>query len=561
MGPDDCWRGRIGMLDRGGGAAADGEAPLHIKRGDDIPYLALAVRVAVVLTALAIVYLRTPSTFTNPQFWGEDIELFRGARLDGWSALSTTLAGYLVSAQFLIAILASYVSPVAAPAIYNYAAVLLTLVVVWLITSPRLHMPAKPLLAIAVVIVPMGFEELGTLTNIQWILPIGAFVLLFMDAPRSPAVLFGETFLLGLMSFSGPFSIFLAPFYVWQLMEAREKPQRRRLLLLTTIVALGGLTQLLMIFHHPDTMYQGPAVPYSPTLWITMPFARMLTVFGPMSRLFTGLQGAVVGLLLLAAVIALACRLPFRTQKIFMVLFATAIALGGMYKFRVDLAPQIAATRYFYVGSVFTLWFICCAFSQTYLRFVAVAIVAATELMLLRVVANTPKTTDDLEWPMWAKYASSGLPVIIPTFPIGWFLDLPPTPGGPLVRFASWQGNDINHMAEIDASACSGTIGLVLPVNVVNVGKALPEQTRLWTTTGLIWWTRPNEAASLVALVDQSDKVVAFGLSGFKFRQKAPPGVLASQWIANFISASGLIVRAYGISDDGQRVCRLGPDP
>src|SRR6478752_10640128 len=114
----------------------------------------------------------------------------------------------------------------------------------------------------------MGYEELGTITNIQWILPVGAFALLFMDAARSPAVLFGEAVLVALTSFSGPFSIFLTPMYVWQLIQAEEPSQRRRLAMLTAIVALGAATQMWVISHHPDATYHGTAVPYSPTLWI-----------------------------------------------------------------------------------------------------------------------------------------------------------------------------------------------------------------------------------------------------------------------------------------------------
>jgi hypothetical protein len=43
------------------------------------------------------------------------------------------------------------------------------------VTSPRLDILCKPLLAISIVVVLMNYEELGTLTNIQWILPIGDY--------------------------------------------------------------------------------------------------------------------------------------------------------------------------------------------------------------------------------------------------------------------------------------------------------------------------------------------------------------------------------------------------
>jgi hypothetical protein len=535
----------------------DSEKRLEGERAIGSQHAVVAVRVAVVLAALAIIYLRTPTTFTNPQFWGEDVELFRTARLDGWSALSSPLAGYLICAQFLVAVLASYVNPIAAPVIYNYTAVFLTLVVVWLITSPRLHMPAKPLLAIAVVVVPMGYEELGTITNIQWILPIGAFALLFMEPSKSLAVLVGEALLVALTSFSGPFSVFLTPLYAWQLMRAREAPQRRRLGLLTAIVALGALTQALTIHYHPEAVYHGSAVPYPPTLWITLPFAQMLTVFGPLSRVFTGLSGAALSLILLAAVIALACRPPFRTQKIFMVLFATAIALGGMYKFRVDLGSQVYATRYFYIGSVFTLWFICCLFTKPYLRVALAAMVIAIEGILLPVVANTPRIRYDLEWPTWAKYISSGLPVIIPTSPASWYLDLPPATDGPLARFASWHGRDIKQLAEIDPRLCSGTTDVARPVEVQHLREPVPEHSKLWTATGLIWGKPRNAAPALIAIVDPNDIVVGFGLPGFKPDQPPQANMIRSRWIAHFFAGAGLNARAFGIARDGQRMCPL----
>jgi hypothetical protein len=193
----------------------------------------LAVRVATVLAALGILFWRTPTTFTNPQFWGEDILFFHGARTVGWASIATLIAGYLTSVQYLVAVLASYARAVVAPVIYNAAAVFLTLLVVWLVTSPRLDLPSKPLLALAVVVVPMGGEELGSLCNIQWVLPIGALAMLFMRASNSKAVLAGEAIYIGLMATSGPFSIFLAPMFAWQTFVAETAAERRRLILLT----------------------------------------------------------------------------------------------------------------------------------------------------------------------------------------------------------------------------------------------------------------------------------------------------------------------------------------
>jgi hypothetical protein len=547
------------MLQRGN-TVADVGNPSRLARLFNAPGWTLALRLAVVLVALLIVYWRTPTTFTNPQFWGEDIILFSGARLDGWSALASTMAGYLVSAQFLVGILASYFKPVAAPAIYNYAAIFLTLLVVGLVTSPRLHMPAKPLLALAVVIVPMAWEEVGTIINIQWILPIGAFALLFMDPPKSWVVVIGEAILVALTSFSGPFAIFLTPLYIWKLITAQRGAERNRFAILTAIVALGALIQVLMISGHADAAYNGPGVPYPRTLWINLPFERILTVFGPVSHVFRGLHGAVLGLLLFAGAIALAVRPPFRTQKIFMILFATAISIGGLYKFRADLGNQITlgvpmnGGRYFYVASVFSVWFICCLSSHRYVRFALAATVAVTELMLLPVVANTPRMAADLEWRTWAKYIDSGLPLIIPTAPGGWYLKLPATPSGPLARYASWLGQDINEIAKTDPSACSGTMDVVLPLSLP---RPVARRAKLWTITGSVS-NAPQQVAPPVALVDQTGTVIGFGFSGFR-AQKPSEGLPAhSKWIANLPAEPGMIVSAYGVVDDGHRICPLG---
>jgi hypothetical protein len=83
---------------------------------------------------------------------------FYSAYDDGWRGLVEPLAGYLCSLQRLVALVARLFSPTRGPAIYDYTAVFLTLLIIWLATSPRLDMP---LLGIAVVVVPRGYEVLG----------------------------------------------------------------------------------------------------------------------------------------------------------------------------------------------------------------------------------------------------------------------------------------------------------------------------------------------------------------------------------------------------------------
>lgn len=513
----------------------------------------VAFRIAVVLVALSILYLRMPDSFSHPQLYAEDNDFLYNSRADGWSSLTVVMGGYLVWMQLVIAILASYFSAAAAPVIYNYAAFALTLLVVWMVTSPRLDMPYKPLLAIAVVIVPMGYEELGALTNVQWIAPIGAVALMFTRASTSPIMLAGEAVFVGLTAFSGPFSVFLAPMFLWQLFTARGTADRRRLLALTAIASLGALTQAVVLIYHPSIMSLVAAAPYSWTVWVNLPFTQFMTTFGPSaSELFQGTGGAILGLILLAAATAFSFRKPYRTQKILMLLFALAIAVSGMYKFRAALETQLNSQRYFYAGSVFALWFLCCLTDRRYLRSVLATLVALIEITLLPIVANTPRFAEDLEWPVWASFLTSGLPIIIPDTPAGFYLSLPAAHEGPLARFAPLVGRSLAELAaQTDPSMCKGTLD---PVN--SAGKIYLEPVHrekdLWITKGTAWDVARNRPVQLVALVDAAGQVLGFGLPGFKSQETRRSG-----WRSVFYGDPGTTLRAYGILDDGARICPL----
>ena len=378
-------------------------------------------RPAIVAGALGVLLWRTPTTFTNPQFWAEDGVIFATARLEGLSSITTVIAGYLTTAQFLVAILASYIDPAFAPAIYNYSAVAMTLLVVWLVTSPRLDLPAKPLLAIAVVIVPMGYEELGTLCNVQWILPIGAFAILFMKASPSRTTFAGEAIYIAVMSVTGPFSVFLAPLFIWRGYFS-DDAQRPRLLILAAIMGVGAITQLILMLRYPG--HGLPAGSYDRSLWITLPFQQVATSFGHFVHHWTlGDYSLPLGIALLLAAAAASLRDPYQQQKLFMLCFAAAIEFAGMFKFRHALETQIDATRYFYVAAVFSLWFFCMLSHRwRYLLFLTVAVI---QIGLLNEIKDTPRIKDDLGWNSQAALLSGDGTVSIPISPPGWSITLP----------------------------------------------------------------------------------------------------------------------------------------
>ena len=524
----------------------------------------ISTRVGVVLLALAIVYLRTPTTFTNPQFWGEDIVWFADARYTGLSALITPFVGYLLTIQRLVALLTSPFSPAIAPTLYNYAALLLTSLVVWIITSPRLDMPFRPLLAVAVVVVPTGHEVLGTLTNIQWILPLGAFALLFMRESPSRSVLVAESIFLGLTAVSGPFSIFLTPMFLWRSVCTSRPTERRRLAILSSVVCLGAVIQIAVIVSHREALTLNIAAPsaYSWTLWVNMPVSVIMTSFRPLPHFFKGLGGAILGLIVLAAAAALARQRPYRAQKIFILIFSLLIAFSAMYKFRGMLdAPAGIGERYFYPGSVMLLWFICCVSTQRFVRPLVAGIVGFTELSLLPVIAQTSPITADLQWRAWVNYTSSGLPVTVPTSPTspqGWFLDFPAVPNGPLSRFAPWIGQPITKVAgEIDRFACSGLVAVAPTYNIFLYPFGTDAGQKLSIARGIARDSSRNQPVQLTALVNGTGQVIGFGLPGFKLPSGIPWGETGFGWTAIVKGAQNTDLHAYGIIENGQHICPL----
>jgi hypothetical protein len=492
---------------------------------------------------------------TNPQFWGEDADFFLHAYFGHWHVLWTPVAGYLVSVQSFVAATASFLPPVAAPFIYNYTAVLLTLATVWLSTSPRFDIPYKPLIAIAIVIVPMGYEELGTITNIQWVLPIGAFALLFMSAAPSGVTLPIEMAFTAAMAFSGPFSIFLAPFFVWQTLRAPDRTNRNRLLALTMIVLAGAATQVITISQHQDKVINPvAATPYSWMLWFTMPLTKLLTTFDLQHRALHGPVGVAVALLLAAAVLALSLLRPYRQQKLFMIIFATAISLAGMYKFRAALAGQVNAQRYFYIGCVFSIWFLCCLASSPRLRPWPIILVAFAEITSLRSINNTPRITDDLRWVSWAGQISSGLPVIIPSSPAGFYIVMPASPHGPLASYLPLLGRRFTQVAEHKTIGSCGWMADPTITKIQNLRSATAIDD-VWTTGGDAWDVEKNSPVDLVVLADSNLIVAGFGFPGFK---SSNSNQKSAGWKAVLPApTSAEELRAFAILKDTGSICSL----
>lgn len=110
------------------------------------------IRAAVTALCGVILYLRTPDAFQHPQVWAEDGPvLFAGNLLHPWRSLVESYAGYFITVPRLTALIIGFLPFKLIPAGYFAVSVLLILLTCWMTLSPRLELPYKPLLAIAIV--------------------------------------------------------------------------------------------------------------------------------------------------------------------------------------------------------------------------------------------------------------------------------------------------------------------------------------------------------------------------------------------------------------------------
>jgi len=183
-----------------------------------------------VAAAAFLLLVRKSDALLNPQFWAEDGTVFFLQQYEeGSLALLQPYAGYLHLVPRLTAWFADVLLPYSAlPFAYNYTSLLLTLLVVASVYSPRFQADYKPLLALALVVVPHNTEVFLNITNIQWIFFFLLFIVLMKVNPSRDYGAISSQYLLDLLivvvcGLTGPFLVFLAPFFTWKWLKDRNR--------------------------------------------------------------------------------------------------------------------------------------------------------------------------------------------------------------------------------------------------------------------------------------------------------------------------------------------------
>jgi hypothetical protein len=108
----------------------------------------------------------------------------------------------------------------------------------------------------------------------------------------------------------------------------------------------------------------------------------------------------------------------------------------------------------------------------------------------------------------------------------------------------------------MDSAACTGALNPVVSAGMIYL-QPVRGSKDLWVTRGTAWDATRDRPVQLVALVDSTDRVIGFGFPGFRPKNLASPAPSRSGWNSIFYADPGTTIRAYGILDDGERICPL----
>lgn len=205
---------------------------------------------AAVMFALcaAVLMLKSPDAYGNPQFWAEDGAVFFQQQPAGAAPVwLQPYAGYLHVLPRLVAWLATFVPLALVPTVYAYASLAINAACVASLVQRLL--PAKLALAAlaGVLLVPTNGEVFGTLTNSQWFLQLFLLAWCFLPGGPKHAVPRMALALAVLMAaLTGPFSLLLAALHAATL--AAALPWRGLRPWLVAIAADGGRERLAALW-------------------------------------------------------------------------------------------------------------------------------------------------------------------------------------------------------------------------------------------------------------------------------------------------------------------------
>jgi hypothetical protein len=354
----------------------------------------------------AILLFRRPDALLEARFYAEDIAVFfREAHLHGTAAWFQPYSGYLNLLSHMAAYFIGTLFPIVAqPLAYNCFALLVVWVVIIKLFDPRVHLPFKPLLALAIVLVPHSGEVFLNFTNAQWFLPLLLLSLVLQDPPANRWQVTGDFTLLILCGLTGPFLLLLAPFFFCRLFFGEKSSYNGSL---AAAVAMLCAAQVYFIRKTP---LQAGGNHFDAAAALTMLGRRLgaYTVCGPhMAELLSAALPPVFFLILYTLPIFLASAdgsLHRPALWVFLGL-AAAIMVSTFFRFQGNMAALMAmhsGDRYFFLPRVMLAWALILVLGAN-----RVGCVAAGALTLMALSAFTDFQLVSSFYPGWPAQAAA----------------------------------------------------------------------------------------------------------------------------------------------------------
>jgi hypothetical protein len=310
---------------------------------------------------VAILVARYGDWVLRPRLWAEDaVIFFSQARESGGLSLAIPYAGYLHLIPRLIAWAGSVLDPSFIPAFYVASSIAVMAGVSYRILSPRVELPAKPLLAVSVVLLPTTGEVFLCPTNLQWITVLCLLVFPFTRRPASRLESAGDALVIGLCGLTGPFSAILAPLAVLHRLCA-PAPRGSVPAGLTALLATGALQMGVYAFARERG-----------TLFLTgLDFGRAAGVLGArlvlifvrgyawLDRVPPGVSVAALTAVLAALSVAVCRSGRWRRAAIFFAAFGMLMAGMSLVRSGYDrwaLTNGVMGDRYFYLPRLAVVW-------------------------------------------------------------------------------------------------------------------------------------------------------------------------------------------------------------
>ena len=406
---------------------------------------------SMLLLCSALLALRKPWALHTPQFWAEDGEIFM-KQDDAWGAgaFLTPYNGYLHLLPRLIAWIASHTADVAWwPAIYNWSAFAISVALFARMASPRVELPAKPWLMLALVLVVGTGEVLLNVTNLQWFAAFFLVLHLFTARPTTLGQRLGDLLILLVIGLNGPFAIVFAPLFAWRAWRAAsprttdqgpetKDPKTQWLDVWLEPLAVGAcaVVQGWLVTHTnaPLSLHEGPEK-FRLGMMLSVIGSRLITwpVFGPAAvKAWPLWAHAILGSGVIGALVIWALRAdPRRAVRAPLVVAFTLITVACAYRSRADTWQDdnlVNGDRYFYISRVLIAWLVIleCDARPRAVRYAARAVCVVAILMHApRFILAAPP---DYKWAEHCDPIRRGVPANIYTLPEGWWIEYPGRP-------------------------------------------------------------------------------------------------------------------------------------